>query len=444
VVRSLDGDLEMTVQDILARRPARLKEEMAAVGNLTAEWGKIAGMKTFTQLVEETLTKENKTQLIEVWREWVNPLESTRSVTQMQEKAEELIGHEVYFSEEAARTFEGHYQIEAKGTDTATGIQYGVLNAAKRSIKMAGIADVIWMEQGTPNVRQAETFANTVRSNPRGKDIIFAINLSPSFNWSNPSAWADQLSPEEIDLINDALARSEFDWSDPNTWGANDKQLRAVEKMFAAQAAFSEQIGALGFVFQFVTIFQDHVSTHAMWSKAQQLKKRGAGGFVHYVQQPEQMAKSRFVKHQTAAGTKRVAREDDPWTRGFSTTGAQGKESTENQFSAKRKDNALTVTEKPETTGGIDLNPGLLKLQIIRDGNGVALPLPQQPIDTLKSIEGFIPVIMQMTPITNMPLILGLGVDLNPTEFGHEPDLRSDDPQARLEDVQPDLVSYLK
>ncbi|MCA9395199.1 MAG: fructose-bisphosphate aldolase class I [Candidatus Omnitrophica bacterium] len=444
VVRSLDGDLEMTVQELLDRKPARLKEEMAAVSSLTSEWGRLAEMKTFTQLVEDTLTKENKTHLIQVWRDWVNPLEHTRSIPQMQEKADELVGHEVFFDEEGARTFEGHFQIEAKAKDTVTGVQYGVLNAAKRSIKMAGIADVIWMEQGTPNVKQAETFVNLVRSDPRGEDILFAINLSPSFNWSNPSAWADQLTQAEIDHVNDAMARTEFNWGDPNTWGANADQLKAVEKMFAAQSAFSDEIGKLGFVFQFVTIFQDHVSTHAMWNKAKKLHELGAGGFVHYVQQKEQRDKSRFVKHQTAAGTKRVGREDDPWTRGFSTTGATGKESTENQFGRQKKDNALVAIEKPETTGGIDLNPEIMNLQIMRDGNGVALPLPQQPVETLQNIEGFIPVIMQMTPITNMPLILGLGIDFNPTEFGYDAKNSDDEPRARRENAEADRLSYLK
>ena len=110
----------------------------------------------------------------------------------------------------------------------------------------------------------------------------------------------------------------------------------------------------------------------------------------------------------------------------------------------KGKDEAMTVTLKPDTTGGIDLNPELMDLQIKRDGNGVALPLLDQPVDVLQNIEGFIPVIIQMTPITNMPLILGMGIDPEPTEFSYQPDLDMDDPRARLEDLEADKLSYLK
>lgn len=58
------------------------------------------------------------------------------------------------------------------------------------------------------------------------------------------------------------------------------------------------------------------------------------------------------------------------------------------------------------TKGGIDLNPALLDLQIKQDANGIPLPLPQQPIESM-SIEGFIPIIIQAIPI-NLPLLLGI------------------------------------
>lgn len=55
----------------------------------------------------------------------------------------------------------------------------------------------------------------------------------------------------------------------------------------------------------------------------------------------------------------------------------------------------------------------LLDLQIKRDGNGVPLPLPLQPVETMH-IDGFLPVIINIVPITNLPLLLGL--DLPPQE----------------------------
>jgi len=74
---------------------------------------------------------------------------------------------------------------------------------------------------------------------------------------------------------------------------------------------------------------------------------------------------------------------------------------------------SAAATQAP---GGIDLNSAFLNLQIKRDGNGVPLPLPQQPIGNM-NIEGFAPVIINITPMPNMPLILGLG-DEEPADDG--------------------------
>ncbi len=59
-----------------------------------------------------------------------------------------------------------------------------------------------------------------------------------------------------------------------------------------------------------------------------------------------------------------------------------------------------------EDIGGIDFNPAALDLQIKRDGQGVPLPLLQQPVKSM-NIEGFQPVIIQISPI-NIPLFLGM------------------------------------
>lgn len=55
--------------------------------------------------------------------------------------------------------------------------------------------------------------------------------------------------------------------------------------------------------------------------------------------------------------------------------------------------------------GGINLNlPQLLDFQIKRDGEGIPLPLNQQPIGEMK-IEGFIPIFLYEKPV-NLPLLL--------------------------------------
>lgn len=70
------------------------------------------------------------------------------------------------------------------------------------------------------------------------------------------------------------------------------------------------------------------------------------------------------------------------------------------------KDAAQTAEATNDPLGGIDFNPALLDLQIKRDGRGIPLPLPQQPLDQIK-IEGFIPIIINFRPISSLPMLLG-------------------------------------
>lgn len=69
-----------------------------------------------------------------------------------------------------------------------------------------------------------------------------------------------------------------------------------------------------------------------------------------------------------------------------------------------------TQTRGTDAVGGIDLNPQMLDLQIKRDANGIPLPVFDQPIKNMQ-IEGFLPVIINVTPIQSIPLLLGLNND---------------------------------
>jgi hypothetical protein len=61
-----------------------------------------------------------------------------------------------------------------------------------------------------------------------------------------------------------------------------------------------------------------------------------------------------------------------------------------------------------QAPGGIDFNPKALDLNIKRDGQGLPLPVSQQPMEDFMKLDGFTPVIINITPIQNLPLILGL------------------------------------
>lgn len=70
-------------------------------------------------------------------------------------------------------------------------------------------------------------------------------------------------------------------------------------------------------------------------------------------------------------------------------------------------ENAAQFTGGEQKVGGIDLNIGLLDLQIKRDQAGMPLPVQQQPMEEMH-IEGFVPVIINIVPLNNLPLLLGM------------------------------------
>ena len=64
------------------------------------------------------------------------------------------------------------------------------------------------------------------------------------------------------------------------------------------------------------------------------------------------------------------------------------------------KDNAMVSEE----VGGIDLNPQIMNLEV--DGQDLRFILPQQPLPNVQ-IQGLTPIIINITPITNIPALLG-------------------------------------
>ncbi|VAX34960.1 hypothetical protein MNBD_UNCLBAC01-701 [hydrothermal vent metagenome] len=75
--------------------------------------------------------------------------------------------------------------------------------------------------------------------------------------------------------------------------------------------------------------------------------------------------------------------------------------------------------QKIEKYGGINLDANLLDLQIKRDGKGIPLPISDQPLEDM-NIQGFLPVIINITPIQNLPLMLGI---VEPASQGTERDV---------------------
>src|ERR671918_280597 len=146
------------------------------------------------------------------------------------------------------RTMEGFYRTRA-----------GLDQAIARGLSYAPYADVVWCETSKPDLEQARQFAEAIHAQFPGK--LLAYNCSPSFNWRK------NLSEEEI-------------------------------------ATFQEQLGEMGYKFQFITLAGFHTLNYAMFELAHEYKERGMAAYSE-LQQREFDAEERgytATKHQREVG----------------------------------------------------------------------------------------------------------------------------------------------
>ncbi len=139
-------------------------------------------------------------------------------------------------------------------------IRDGLEAAIARGIAYAPYADLVWFETGGPDLDEARAFAEAVHAKYPGK--LLAYNLSPSFNWRRKLP------------------------------------LRTIER-------FQEQIGDLGYKFQFVTLAGFHAVNLSMFKLASDYRERGMLAYSE-LQEEEFAAEPlgyRAVKHQSFVGT---------------------------------------------------------------------------------------------------------------------------------------------
>jgi isocitrate lyase len=147
------------------------------------------------------------------------------------------------------RTPEGFFMIKS-----------GIEAAIARAISYAPYADLLWMETSTPDIDEARRFAEAVHAKFPGK--MLAYNCSPSFNW------AKKLSAENI-------------------------------------ASFQQQLGEMGYKFQFVTLAGFHALNYSMFDLARQYREEGMAAYSR-LQQDEFAAEQHgytATKHQHEVGT---------------------------------------------------------------------------------------------------------------------------------------------
>ncbi|HJZ62285.1 MAG TPA: isocitrate lyase ICL2 [Miltoncostaeaceae bacterium] len=161
-------------------------------------WQAQAGLKTLGQAVADVMgfREDEGVELGMSVGEWLE-FASTASWYSARAKAREL-GVRLTWDPELAKTPEGYHQIEG-------GIPYAIA----KSLAAAPYSDLLWMETKTADLADAREFAEAIHA--VYPDKMLAYNLSPSFNW--------------------------------DTTGMSDDEMRR----------FPEELGKLGFVFNFIT-----------------------------------------------------------------------------------------------------------------------------------------------------------------------------------------------
>jgi isocitrate lyase len=153
------------------------------------------------------------------------------------------------FIESEERTPEGFYNIRA-----------GVEACIARQLAYAPYADLLWWETSKPNLDEAKQFADAIHAEFPGK--LLAYNCSPSFNW-------------EANLDKETIAN------------------------------FQQELGAMGYKFQFVTLAGFHQLNHGMFELAKGYGERGMAAYSE-LQQAEFASEQdgyTATRHQREVGT---------------------------------------------------------------------------------------------------------------------------------------------
>jgi isocitrate lyase len=247
-------------------------------------WQLDAGLMTYGEAVAELLEfrESEGEQLPMSVAEWRRFAERAPMYT-AREKAREL-GAAVGWDCELAKTPEGYYQVRG-------GIPYAIA----KSLAAAPFADILWMETKTADLADAREFAEAIHA--QFPDQMLAYNLSPSFNW--------------------------------DTTGMTDDEMRA----------FPEELGKMGFVFNFITYGGHQVDGVASEEFATALRQDGMLALAR-LQRKMRLVESPYRTPQTLVGGPRSDAALAASSGRLATTKSMGKGSTQHQH--------LVQTEVPK------------------------------------------------------------------------------------------------
>ena len=181
------------------------------------------------------------------------------------------------------RTAEGFYRTRP-----------GIEQAISRGLAYAPYADLIWCETSRPNLDEAREFAAAIHSQYPGK--MLAYNCSPSFNWKA---------------------------------NLDDKTMRR----------FREELNAMGYKFQFITLAGWHALNLSMFELARAYREDGMLGYSRLQQREFELAEHGFraAKHQAFVGAGYFDRVQQTIMSGHASTTAMSGSTEEEQFQSEEE-----------------------------------------------------------------------------------------------------------
>ena len=238
-------------------------------------WQSEASLKTYPQAVADVIEfRAEEGERFDVSAdEWL-AFANLTSFHAARARAKSM-GIDITWDCEVSKTVDGYYQVQG-------GIDY----AAARSLAVAPFADLLWMETKTANLPDARRFAEAIHAEFPAK--MLAYNLSPSFNW--------------------------------DTTGMSEEEMRR----------FPEEIGKLGFVFNFITYGGHQIDGLAAEEFATALKQDGMLSLAR-LQRKFRLVESPYRTPQTLVGGPRLDAALMASSGGTAATKAMGKGSTQHQ-----------------------------------------------------------------------------------------------------------------
>ena len=167
----------------------------------------------------------------------------------------------------------------------------GIDQAISRGLSYAPYADMLWCETSKPDLKQAQKFADAIHAQFPGK--LLAYNCSPSFNW-------------KANLDDETMKH------------------------------FREELGAMGYKFQFITLAGWHALNSSMFKLSRAYKTEGMYAYSKMQEQEFADEKHGFraAKHQSFVGAGYFDAVQNTIMQGLSSTTAMDGSTEEEQFVA--------------------------------------------------------------------------------------------------------------